>query len=111
MSRARRLRARPEAQLPVPGLPESARLAAAQSPRKRLTAPARPGSLRPLLAAGWLTREGEGVDGHSGWDTLGRESGRLLSLHTKASDRLPRPSLGNQIQGMWYRIYPHHFLP
>lgn len=58
-TRARRLRARPEAALPVPGLPESARPAAAPSPRKRLTARARPRSPRLPSAAGWLSPRGK----------------------------------------------------
>lgn len=57
-TRARRLRARPEAALPVPGLPESARPAAAPSPRKRLTARARPGALPPASSAGRLRPRG-----------------------------------------------------
>lgn len=48
-TRARRLRARPEAVLLVPGLPESARPAVALSPRKRLTARARPVSPATLV--------------------------------------------------------------
>lgn len=110
-TRAPRLRARPEAVLPAPGLQESARPAAAPFPRKRLTAPARPRSLRPPAAAGCLGPQGEGADGHLGRDTLARVPGRLFSQQMKASDRLPRPSLENQIQGTWYRIYPHNFLP
>lgn len=40
-----------------------------------------------------------------------RRAGKPFSLQMKASDRRPRPSLGNATRGTWYRIYPHSFLP
>lgn len=75
-TRAHQLRARPEVVSPVPGLPQSARPAEAPSPRKRLTAPARPGSLRPPSGAGWLNSQGKGPDGHSGRDTPCQRAGK-----------------------------------
>jgi hypothetical protein len=41
----------------------------------------------------------------------GQGAGTPLLAAEEASDWLPRPALGNQIQRTWYRIYPRNSLP
>lgn len=85
--RARRLRARPEAVSPVPGLPESARLCPGAS--ASLPGPEPGLSGRPPSAAGWLSPRGKGADSHLGRYTLAREPRSPDPLQMKASIGFP----------------------
>lgn len=110
-ARARRLRARPEAVLPVPGLPESVGPSCCSVPAQ---APRYPGGtlLSPAaLGRGVAQHPGGGRRRPLGRDTVGPGAVMPFLSAAEASDRFPRPSVGNQIQGTWYRIYPHNFLP
>lgn len=115
--RASRLR---DQSAPAPRTPRS-RVAGSGAAGKRAAsggsvpaqAPHCPGETRVSPAAlgrGVAQPPGESADSRSGRDSPAGEPGRLSSPQMKASDPLPRPSLGNQIQGTWYRIYPHNFL-
>lgn len=93
------------------GLPQSVRPAAAGPPARAAPCPRRTQVSRATLGREAAQPAGKVTDGRSGRDTLGGEPGSLFSLQMKASDRRPRPSLGNLSRGTWYRIYPHSFLP